>query len=174
MPVFSASSGPITIKAPAENVWQKLCDTSTWPSWNTFVPKADHVDVLDSHTSSDQEVWNIGQRRQFHVKMGGKITLRVMEVTAFETPVAEQEKRAWKICWSAQGYPDFLLKTVRWNEVEETEGGGCVYRTGEDMDGVLAYFVKLLAGRAVASGINTWAKDLKDIAEKEEREKASL
>lgn len=173
MPVFSASSGSITIEAPAENVWQKICDTSTWPSWNTFVPKADHVDVSDAHPSSAQHVWNMGQRRQFHVNMGGKITLRVMEVTAFETPAVEQEKKTWKICWSAQGYPDFLLKTVRWNEIEETEGGECVYRTGEDMDGVLAYFVKLFVGSAVTNGIDTWAKDLKDIAEKEERDKAS-
>lgn len=96
--------------------------------------------------------------------MRGRKWASRQRVTVFETPQPEDVRKVWRISWEVQGYPKFLFRTVRFNEIEEVtaeEGNECVYRTGEDQSGPLAYFVNWVFGRDIEKGIKNWADDLK-------------
>lgn len=159
----------LRIKAPAAKVWEILIDTSTWPEWNSFIPLAEDLDVGPGAPEDGPRIFSLGSRRRFHANMGGKTSIIMQKVTKFETPDDNANgPRIYRICWSSQGYPDFIFNTNRWNEVEEVngdQGPECIYRTGEDQHGPLAYVVKLAVGKQVEKGLQDWANDLKAIAE---------
>jgi hypothetical protein len=161
----------VRISAPAEKVWAKLIDTSTWPDWNTFIPQAE---VLDEPSTSSDGPQNLalGSRRRFILTTNG-MKPSIQKVTVFEIPNNDTtDPKLYRICWAVQGYPDSLLRTLRFNEVEEvlTSDGKaeCVYRTGEDQWGALAYVVKLMFGKSIEKGIRDWAQDLKKAAENDQ------
>ncbi|KAF2197385.1 hypothetical protein GQ43DRAFT_444295 [Delitschia confertaspora ATCC 74209] len=158
----------VHIKAPATFVWSKLIDTSTYPSWNTFIPQAD---ILDPKDDPHSELLKLGSRRCFHPVINGKKTTSTQRVTVYETPdgFAAGPKK-YRICWVVEGFPPFIFNTLRSNEIEEVQeedGPGCIYRTGEDQFGPMAYVVKMVVGKAVEKGIQQWADDLKKFCEAE-------
>jgi hypothetical protein len=159
-PVISTRT-EVHIKAPADVVWEKLSDTSTWPDWNSFVPKAEPIDA-----PSESSVWLLGTKRRFTANIAGmkqSLTQKTVEFWVSDDEL-DSEPRRWRICWSIQGYPARLFRTLRWNDIEEV-GNECIYRTGEDQEGPLAWIVKMTVGKYVEKGIRVWAEDLKKAAE---------
>jgi len=165
-PVISIRT-EVTIKAPASVVWSKLIDTSTYPTWNTFVPQADTKPA--NADSPNPNSLALGSRSKFHAKLNGRTFPTFQRVTEFTVP-SDSKTRIHRISWVSEQYPSFLLTSYRFNEIEEVEGEDgmeCVYRTGEDQSGPMAYVVKALFGRAVEKGIRDWAGDLKKVSEAE-------
>ncbi|PSN71835.1 hypothetical protein BS50DRAFT_236543 [Corynespora cassiicola Philippines] len=160
MPVISVKAEPAIIKASGKDVWERLTDISTWSSWNSFVPEAEILDAQDAQPSSGPRTLALGNRIRFQVNMNGNIQKSDQKVIVYEVPAAGDEKKAWKICWAYQDLPDFLLRSCRWNEIEQTGENECIYRTGEEMYGPVAYVVKALHGKAVDQGIKNWAEGL--------------
>jgi hypothetical protein len=158
-PVISTRT-EVHIKAPADVVWAKLRDTSTWPDWNTFVSKAEPIDA-----PSESSVLFLGAKRRFTANIAGtKQSLTQKVVEFWISDESDSGPRRWRICWSIQGYPARLFRTLRWNDIEEVENE-CIYRTGEDQEGPLAWIVKMTVGKYVEKGIRVWAEDLKKAAE---------
>ncbi|KAF2704698.1 hypothetical protein K504DRAFT_389477 [Pleomassaria siparia CBS 279.74] len=155
----------VLIKASAEATWNWLIETSHWPEWNTFIPQAEPYPESASGTSQLE----LGTSWRFIANMRGGRWKSMQKVTLLEEPKAGDAKRIYRIYWAVQGYPNFLFRTVRYNEIEEVEaddgGRECIYRTGEDQSGPLAWFIKWVFGSHVEKGINDWAKDLKSAME---------
>ncbi|ORX96594.1 hypothetical protein BCR34DRAFT_497632, partial [Clohesyomyces aquaticus] len=159
-----SSRAEVRIKAKADDVWAKLIDTSTWSAWNTFVPQAEPIDEND-----DPKIFKLGTRRRFTAKIHGRSFLLIQKVVEFTTPNDPGiVSKVYRISWAVQGYPHFAFNTLRFNEIEQIEtddGPECVYRTGEDQYGPIAYIVKPIFGSAVEKGLNDWANDLKKAVE---------
>ena len=171
----------VRIKAPAADVWAKLVDTTTWPEWNSFVSQAELLDTTSSARSNRPQVFTLGSRRRFIVNMNGFKQSLIQKVTIFEIPSdGTTGPKIYRISWAIQNYPRYIFNTLRYNEIEEMEssdGPMCIYRTGEDQSGPMAYFVKLAFGKNVERGITNWANDLKaaseaDCTKKEEHQEA--
>jgi hypothetical protein len=165
----------VRIKASAVDTWAYLIDTSTWPSWNTFVSEAQLVDKADEVDGASTRLKE-GSRRRFMADMKGRKWPSKQRVTtlveASTTNNAEpnEKNRIWRVNWVVEGYPNWLFNTLRCNEIEEVvpeegEETECIYRTWEDQSGPVAHMVKMMFGNDVKKGINNWANDLKRIAE---------
>lgn len=165
----------VRIKASAEDIWAYLIDTSTWPTWNTFVSEAQIVDKVDEASGASTRLLE-GSRRRFMANMKGRKwpsnqrVTEVIEASATNNSEPNEANRLWRVTWVVEGYPNWLFNTVRCNEIEEIvakEGQEpeCIYRTWEDQSGPVAYMVKTMFGKDVEKGINDWANDLKRVAE---------
>jgi len=152
------------IKASAEATWNKLIDTSTWPEWNPFVPEATVVDASGAAHSS--QVLKLDSLIDFVPVLNGKKYPTKQKVTVFEQPSSDEGKKIYRVSWATQSYPSLLLSTHRFNEIEEVNASECIYRTGEDQWGPLAYITKMLFGTLVEQGIRDWVNGLKQIMEK--------
>lgn len=74
-----------------------------------------------------------------------------------------------RVAWSAEGLPDFLLRTERWQALSVDEATGMTkYETIEVFGGFLAYFVKFFVGKNLALGFRANADCLKKFAEESE------
>ncbi|KAL2865829.1 SRPBCC domain-containing protein [Aspergillus lucknowensis] len=65
--IFCAQSSTV-IDAPIDQVWITLTDTSTWPSWNKFVPRVTIREQPDT-SDNDSPTLKLGSRITFHVNM---------------------------------------------------------------------------------------------------------
>ncbi|KAF2648642.1 hypothetical protein K491DRAFT_612434, partial [Lophiostoma macrostomum CBS 122681] len=159
----------VRIKAPVTEVWIKLIDTSTWPDWNSLVPRAE---ISDTPPDSNKTVLALGCRCHFTVMINGTNRPSTQKVTVFDVPEdGHPGPRIYRITWVIDDYPSILFRTERFNELEEVAGENgpeCIYRTGEDQSGPLAYVVKMLFGKAVDQGIRAWPNELKTYIEQKE------
>ncbi|KAF2020121.1 hypothetical protein BU24DRAFT_419692 [Aaosphaeria arxii CBS 175.79] len=164
----------VTIKAPAREVWETLIDTSTWPQWNSFIPKAEIVNKQEQPPEGEPQYWKMDQQRKFTAIVAGMKQHPMQKVVAFEEPdPSATGPKAYRICWAVQGYPHFLLNTYRFNEINEVEEEGetyCIYRTGEEQFGPLAHVIKRTIGGQIENGIKAWAEDLKKFMENQPRD----
>ncbi|KAJ6588730.1 hypothetical protein B0H19DRAFT_216925 [Mycena capillaripes] len=170
--VFTATAS-LPISAPSEKVFALLTDCSTWPVWNTFIPRADLVSPAPNSVAPDDGKIQVGQKLHFHVKARVFGALRTVpggggiEVNTLSTPDdAGGERGIWRVGWKGADMPEWLFRAQRMNEVLAEDGGGCTYRTTETFDGPLAYLVKVLSGWLVREGLVMWAEGLKKEAEK--------
>ncbi|KAF7590735.1 hypothetical protein BBP40_002473 [Aspergillus hancockii] len=174
------------IDAPSQDVWDALIDTSTWPSWNTFVPR---VTIREQPESKSQSldalspVLQAGTKMTFHVHMDPSSSKPQsaqdvpLVVTEFEPPSASPQKPG-RIVWAgdvtAKGsLPASLLTAERVHEVEEVEiqgEDGQVKRITEVQNwevqvGYLVYVVRWLYGVQLKKNFETWVQDLKQYVE---------
>ncbi|GES57529.1 hypothetical protein ATEIFO6365_0001081700 [Aspergillus terreus] len=168
------------IEAPSRTVWDTLIDTSTWPSWNTFIPQVTIREQPDSDSSHPSPatlspILRQGTRMTFHVQMDPSAPGRAQEVplmvTEFEAPDAAT-KTPGRIVWvgdtSARGsLPGFLLTAERVHEVEEVDAGVTEVRNWEAQVGYLVYVVRWMYGEQLKKNFHTWVQDLKAYVEKQ-------
>lgn len=167
--VFYISS-EITINCSPSHAYHVLRDTSAWPKWNTFIPKADITPPADA---KDPAFLENGSKIAMHVRMNPKSpALRAQK----EEVVEVSEANPLSISWSQMSIPRMLLRTLRVNEFvaldadsEDAVGSdssqSCRYRTWITMSGPLAYMVKLTTSGTLQARFNDNAEDLKRYAE---------
>lgn len=167
--LYIASS--TTTSTPAQQVWQTLLDTSTWPSWNTFCPRVTIRHQPD--TSSDETpspILQHGTQLTLHVCMdpsSPRETDAHLVVTQCDPPQVNQPvgRIAWASDFSAAGtLPRMLLMAERVHEVEEVDGMTEV-RNWELQQGYLAYVVSWMYGRRLQDAFNGWVSELKGFVE---------
>ena len=187
--IFSISSRR-RINVPAATAFSTLCDTSTYPSWNTWVPNI----TIQSQPASNNSAEAGDSKLSSILRMGTVFTLHVImdaakptkrtntsqKVTDFSTPsqrsdyVSDQLFEAssfypdpgqvYRIAWAMEGgWPG--LKSERFHEIiiiDETE---CEVRTWECMGGPLALVVKWIFQTTLQGKFELWLADLKKFCE---------
>ncbi|KAB8269176.1 hypothetical protein BDV30DRAFT_217229 [Aspergillus minisclerotigenes] len=173
-----------SIAAPCQDVWDVLIDTSTWPSWNTFVPRVTIREQpgSDSQSTSDNlpPKLQLGTKMTFHVHMDPSSDSEQdvgLVVTEFEPPRANPPKPG-RIVWASDltakgSMPAFLLTAERVHEVEEFDVQGedgqtkrvTGVRNWEAQVGYLVYVVRWMFGAQLKKNFETWVQDLKQYVE---------
>lgn len=165
------------IDAPPRFVHQKLADTSSWPKWNTFIPRADIKTTRELSKSDGHRRLELGQHVHFHVYFpifgkrrnvpGGSVEKVVRngqdEMASVET---------YHLEWDQILIPQFLLRTHRVNMMFSIpdQPGCCRYVTHMTFDGPFAYFIKSLLGEKLQAEFDEWAHNLKGYVEQEQAE----
>lgn len=155
----------ITINCPAAHAYKVLRDTSAWPNWNSFIPKAD---VTAPDGINDPSFLERGSKIVMHVRMSPKSpAMRAQK----EEVVEVSEHSPLSISWCQATMPKMLLRTLRVNEFRAVDVNGedgsqsCQYRTWITMAGPMAYAVKLTTAGTLQARFNDNAEDLKRYAE---------
>jgi hypothetical protein len=169
------------INAPTTKVWGALTDTSTWPAWNSFVPRVT-IRSQPSKTTNDatnDELSPILQndtRFIFHVRMDPTSTStkpqaatdvygRVTECTPPNAETGEMGRIVWGVDPDAPGaMSTSLLKAERVHELKTVEGGTEV-RNWEAQTGWLVYVVRLMYGQRLRDNFQLWVDDLRKFVE---------
>ena len=187
--VILSISSSTTIDAPAELIFQVLCNSTDYPSWNTFCPSITIHTQPPSIPEAEQNLIHKDTLMTFGVIMDPSkpnnktdTQLRVTDISTPATPSSylsednlEQDgsfepdlSKVWRIAWTTCG--SFVargLRTERFSEVIELEGGErCLYRTWECQGGVLARTVKWLYEKKLGERFDDWCRDLKKECEK--------
>ncbi|RLM00669.1 hypothetical protein CFD26_108724 [Aspergillus turcosus] len=174
------------IDASSQDVWNALIDTSTWPTWNTFVPRVTIREQPDSPNASPDSLSPIlqkGTKMTFHVHMDPSSTkpqkandtqLAVIEVE----PPNPSAKKPGRIVWASDpnargGFPASLLTAERVHEIVEVEvpgedgqmRRGTEVRNWEAQVGYLVYIVRWMFGGRLKKNFEIWVRDLKGYVE---------
>ena len=146
----------IIINAPIEKVWQIMLDVANYPSWNSFVIKAE----------TEGDVSKEGTKMKLVVKWknGGSATSN--EIIGKTSPVYIDNHDIKQAYWSYRftGILDTLglVRAVRYQWLEEEINNTTSYRTREEFQGLLKNFIPLAN---VQEGFERHAADLKRKAE---------
>ena len=154
-----------TINARPQPVLDALLDTSTWPQWNNFVPRA-----TISDTSKDTHRLHPGTLFTEHVDMAGRGRSTIVKMRLLMTALDELHepaRRGYKVVWLGKGYPDWALRSERVHEIYEGEGerGDTVYNVYETFSGPLAWAVKYFVGGTLVKRFGQWNGELKAFVE---------
>lgn len=175
------------ISAPSTKVWAALIDTSTWPSWNTFVPRVTIRSQPDDSSPEGEEaqqtepsttlspILQKGTRMTFHVRMdptstkpqaARDVALVVTDFTAPDPSTQTVGRIVWTADYDAAGsMPRSLLAAERVHEVTGVEGGTEV-RNWEAQNGWAVYAVRWLYGKRLQGIFEGWVEDLRGFAER--------
>jgi hypothetical protein len=184
----------IVIDGPIDQVWAALTDTSTWPSWNKFVPRVTIREQPES-TEDDSPTLNLGSRFTFHVNMYpesetpadaatakqlGNVNLRdtYLKVIECEPPSASTptQGRKARIVWASDGAADglimsSLLAAERVHELVEVQVEGeegkvvTQVHNWELQVGYLAYVVRWMFEGRLKENFGIWESGLKGYVE---------
>ena len=156
-----------TIDARPQPILNALLDTSTWPQWNNFVPRASisnpakdtqYPSRLQPGTVFTEHVDMAGRGRNTIVKM--KLVMTLLE------EMQESTRRGLRVVWLGKGYPDWALRSERVHEIYEEEGGAkTVYDVYETFSGPLAWAVKFFVGGTLVKRFGQWNGELKAFVE---------
>ena len=185
-PVVTIHAGPTVIKAPASLVFETLSDVSTWPKWNSFVPKCDITSrpqrpagSADWATSNSK--LNVGDIIRFHVAVGVpvRVTYVVNKVTMPYDSVdlsgasskLPNSKDMYTVNWKNPPFiqsciPSCLIRFERTLEIRILDAGSCEVETWDCQAGPSAYLVKWLLKKRLNKEFGNWIQGLKEYCEK--------
>ncbi|PYI02084.1 hypothetical protein BO78DRAFT_400810 [Aspergillus sclerotiicarbonarius CBS 121057] len=175
------------IDAPLQDVWDALVDTSTWPSWNKFVPAVTIRQQPESDaTQNVSPVLQTGTKMTFHVNMNPTSSQPqpkqdTLLIVAERNPPTSSKKLG-RIAW-VNDAPDqgrimaSLLTAERVHELSEVEvqdADGQVRRMTEVRNweaqiGALAYVIRWMYGTRLVECFDLWVQDLKEYVENKTR-----
>lgn len=135
----------IEIAAPAERVWQILCDLDHYADWNPFTPKVETDRI-------------VGHPITLHVDFGtGKLRPQVEILRRWEPGV--------ELRWGVAMGPGWWFRAERWQRVEPITSERCRYSTEDLFEGLFAPIVLALYGTKVQRGFEAVASGLARRAE---------
>lgn len=172
-----------TISATPAACITAVLKPSTWTQWNTFIPRATITEYPSSSPSipagldlrSDVETEEVlvpGTLVAFdvHMNLDEKVTNNP-SILVSRLEELDGEKKGFRVAWTAEGFPSFLLRSERVQEFVEVEGdeGGvaCEYFCWETFYGLLAPVVRLSVGGKLVPAFGAWMSGLKKFAEGE-------
>jgi hypothetical protein len=139
----------IDVDAPAREIWDRVMEVSTWPSWKPFITKASIGGGYESISN--------GATLKFSILTGGPAAIPLSaKVTEFDSP----HKLAW-----AGGVPG-IFHAVHSFEFTEIEGKTRV-TSREEFNGILLGLVKLMVTEADFNKLHEdWVQAIKKRVEK--------
>lgn len=166
-------SAGIKIDAPAAHVFDILISVDSWSDWNSFCPSVSIIG--DDSTDPAVQVLKRNSKLAVQVRMTPTSSLRTQNMAVTELEMPSNTDASYKVCWKAEGFPRFVLRTLRTNEIRSIGGNegdpSCEYRTFEIMAGPAAYTVKAMYESDLHDRFADMAQDLKAYAEKTWRTK---
>lgn len=175
------------ISAPAALVFSILLDTSTYPSWCTFVPRAT-IHTQPEGVDSSSKTFHVSTHFSFHAAMDPskpqKSSDTELTISDISMPEAQTEyiprsmredpksgytadlSKVYRVSWKAEGgFANRGLKSERFHEVIVMGEHECEVRTWELMGGFLARTVKWFYAKTLQARFEDWCADLKKYAE---------
>ncbi|CAF9942112.1 hypothetical protein IMSHALPRED_003207 [Imshaugia aleurites] len=156
-----------TISARPQSVLDALLNTSSWPEWNNFVPRASLTNPPKDSNNPTRLL--PGTKFTEHVDMAGRGRSTIVKMKLLMTVLDEMNepgKNGFKVVWLGKGYPDWALRSERVHEIyEEDGGGGTVYDVYETFSGPLAWAVKFFVGGTLVKRFGQWNGELKEFVE---------
>ncbi|CAG8083052.1 unnamed protein product [Penicillium olsonii] len=165
------------IPAPSPKVWAALTDTSTWPTWNSFVPR---VTIRSQPNAPSQSplspILQQGTKFTFHVRMDPTSTsekpqpatdvhLLITECTAPDPETGAVGRIVWTGDYEAPGTMSrSLLLAERVHEIRDVEGGTEV-RNWEAQVGWVVFVVRMMYGVRLQANFELWVDDLRRFVE---------
>lgn len=171
--LFSALT-TVTIRAPLSTLLDLSLETTSWPEWNSFVPKAVIISqpAPTSHSATKLEV---GTKVTFHNRMKRDGPLSSQHSDHQVVSIKEFERdggKGWSIVWRTIGIPggEWMLRAERVQELSErkAEDGSTVveYRTWGTFGGPMAYLLSWMGVKNdIVDRFEDWAEGLKVHAE---------
>lgn len=157
----------VTVKASAQPILDALLDTSTWPQWNNFVPRASLSNSPEGSKGSTR--LQPGTIFTEHVDMAGRGRSTIVKMRLLMTTLddlTEPGRRGHKVVWLGKGYPDWALRSERVHEIYQGDAEGeTVYDVYETFSGPLSWFVKVFVGKALVDRFGQWNGELRDFVE---------
>lgn len=155
------------ISAQTDAVLDALLDTSTWPRWNNFVPRASLTQASASSDNSSR--LHAGTSFTEHVDMAGRGRSTIVKMKLLMTTcdaMDEPQRHGSRVVWLGKGYPSWLLRSERVHEIYQTEKGGeTTYYVYETFSGPLAFAVKFFVGSTLVKRFQQWNGELKNFVE---------
>ena len=154
-----------TIGAQPQEVLDTLLDTSTWPHWNNFVPRASL-----SNAPEDATQLRPGILFTEHVDMAGRGRSTIVKMKLLQTSLdnlEDPERSGYKAVWLGKGYPDWALRSERVHLIyKAARSDKTTYEVYETFSGPLAWFVKIFVGKTLVKRFGQWNSELKDFMER--------
>lgn len=154
------------INASPDLVLSTLLDTSSWPQWNNFVPRA--TLGLNSSSSNPSQL-QPGVLFTEHVDMRGRGRNTVVKMKLLMTSLDRLDERegrkGFRVVWLGKGYPDWALRSERVHEIFQDDEGETVYDVYETFSGPLAWAVRVFVGGALVRRFAQWNGELKEYVE---------
>lgn len=162
----------VTIMAKPASILDALLDTSTWPQWNNFVPRASLSNLPKS--SKDPNRLHPDTVFTEHVDMAGRGRSTIVKMKLVMTTLEylnEPGRRGSKVVWLGKGYPSWALRSERVHEIYQGDADGrTVYDVYETFSGPLAWLVKLFVGRTLVKRFGQWNGELREFVEARSRQ----
>ncbi|CAG8399965.1 unnamed protein product [Penicillium salamii] len=163
------------IKAPSPKVWTALTDTSTWPTWNSFVPRVT-IRSQPNPTTPLSPILQKGTKFTFHVRMDPTSTsdkpqpatdvhMLITECSAPDPETGSVGRIVWTGDFEAKGtMARSLLTAERVHEVVDV-GGGTEVRNWEAQVGWVVFMVRIMYGVRLQANFELWVDDLRRFVE---------
>ncbi|KAK8075039.1 hypothetical protein PG997_009702 [Apiospora hydei] len=187
-----------TIAAPPATCLAVALDTSTYPSWGQWIPRAvvetpAPASALDAvpaalapmlPTDKDKRagLLLLGAQFYFEVHMdpdSASSRKTYLEVTRLEEFVRDAdgggggEKKGIRVAWKTQGDP-WHVRAERVQEFVDDGKGGCEYYNYETFHGALAWAIRRFVAGQLSNGLRLWMEGLKKEAEAKAAAAAAL
>ncbi|KAK3170975.1 hypothetical protein OEA41_003059 [Lepraria neglecta] len=155
-----------TINASPDLVLSTLLDTSSWPRWNNFVPRATLKLPI---SASDSGRLRAGVVFTEHVDMRGKgkntIVKMKLLMTSLDDLNEDDGRKGFRVVWLGKGYPDWALRSERVHEIFRNEEGETIYDVYETFSGPLGWAVRVFVGETLVKRFAQWDGELKEYVE---------
>jgi hypothetical protein len=135
----------LSIEAPADRVWEVVCDLASYPKWNPFV-----VECAST------------------LAVGDPISMRVRLFSLWAQPQREQileHELGWRLCYGLPPSRLGALESRRSHEVLATGTARTRYISHFELGGWLAPLVSLLLGRRLRAGFGAMSAAIRVRAE---------
>ncbi|KAF2102757.1 hypothetical protein NA57DRAFT_52310 [Rhizodiscina lignyota] len=156
-------------------VFEFLTDTSTWPEWNTYIPRLEYLERAGSakggssatHVNKSSKMKE-GDKIRFFASLPGsspssKRSEAPSDIVVNEVSIPEEGKLYCAV-WSC--IPSLLHPPCRqYNEIVAVSEDECEYRSYEEFHGIRAWLVKFAVGATIQKGLDERAEGLKKISE---------
>ncbi|ORY55286.1 uncharacterized protein BCR38DRAFT_452645 [Pseudomassariella vexata] len=169
------------IAAPPATVAGIILDTTTYPSWNKWIPKvaidspapspASSSDLPSSlaHLASNPAqhlLLNAGFHFEVHTNPESPSFQRTDLVVSVLEEFERNGRKGIRVSWKTKGDP-WYLRAERTQEFLATEDGmGCDYFSSETFFGPVTWAIKMFLGGQLKVGFTLWMEGLKEEAEK--------